>query len=203
MKPSLPLCAKKEEREREREKIDSWPPAFPSPSPICLRNTCTTKYANCCSGKFGRDLSKIYKTCSIFFFGTCCSTRLPDGTFQTYSNYRHDKFTRKMCVTFVWCSDDMFRHMFKADFATLVSLKVPSGKIPTKQLINKFQLSSEKSAPSFFFIAKVIAKTYARCIFILSFHFASNPCWLGCYTQKNSSEIPVGKQSAQSILHYS
>ncbi len=47
----------------------------------------------------------------------------PDGTF---------KLTRmtnlwKKIVTFGWYSNDRFHYMFKAEFVTLVSLKVPSG----------------------------------------------------------------------------
>ncbi len=34
---------------------------------------------------------------------------------------------RKKNVTFMWCSNDMFHYVFKAEFVTLSSLKVPSG----------------------------------------------------------------------------
>ncbi len=36
----------------------------------------------------------------------------------------------KKIVTFMWHSNDTFHYMFKAEFVTLVSLKVPPGRDP-------------------------------------------------------------------------
>ncbi len=35
----------------------------------------------------------------------------------------------KKNVTFMWYANDMFHYMLKAEFVTLVSLKVPSGNM--------------------------------------------------------------------------
>ena len=48
---------------------------------------------------------------------------LPDGTFKLTSV---TNFTKKL-VKCTWYSNDMFHYTFKAEFVTLVSLKVPSG----------------------------------------------------------------------------
>ncbi len=48
---------------------------------------------------------------------------LPDGSFKLTCV---TKFQKKNCVTFMWYSNDTFSCMFKAKFATLISLKVPS-----------------------------------------------------------------------------
>ncbi len=49
----------------------------------------------------------------------------------------------KKLVTFMWYSNDMFHDMFKAEFVTTVSLKVPSGTVDSE--------SEVKSALSTFF----------------------------------------------------
>ncbi len=50
----------------------------------------------------------------------------PDGTFKPTSATNW----RKKIVTLMWYSNDMFHYTFEAEFATLVSLKVPSGTRP-------------------------------------------------------------------------
>ena len=50
--------------------------------------------------------------------------RGPDGTFTLTSVTN----LRKKIVTFIWYSYETFHYMFKAEFGTLVSLKVPSGE---------------------------------------------------------------------------
>ncbi len=49
---------------------------------------------------------------------------LPDGTFKTYE---HNKFTEEIVTFSMWYSNGIFHYMFKAEFVTLVSKKVPSG----------------------------------------------------------------------------
>ncbi len=47
---------------------------------------------------------------------------------RDFKTYKCNKFTKKKIATFtMWYSNDMFHHMLKAEFVTLVSLKVPSG----------------------------------------------------------------------------
>ena len=66
--------------------------------------------------------------------------RHPDGTFKLKSVAN---FSEKN-VTFMWYSSDMFRYLFKAEFVTLVGLKVPSGR--TKREI--FAIGCKKKKPS-------------------------------------------------------
>ena len=50
--------------------------------------------------------------------------RKPDGTFK---HYKCNKVTKKL-ARFTRYSNNMFHHMFKAEFVTLESVKVPSGR---------------------------------------------------------------------------
>ncbi len=55
----------------------------------------------------------------------------PDGTFKTYER---NNFTKKNCKTYVVYPNDMFRHMVKAEFVMLLSLKVPSGERTSRSM---------------------------------------------------------------------
>ncbi len=66
-------------------------------------------------------LSEFYGTYCVLLLAQCMQH--PDGTLKLTSVY---KLTKKI-VTFMWYPNDMLRYMFKDEFATLVSLKVPSG----------------------------------------------------------------------------
>ncbi len=48
------------------------------------------------------------------------------STRRDFKTYKRNRFVKKL-VTFMWYSNDTFHCMFKAEFVTLVSLKVPSG----------------------------------------------------------------------------
>ncbi len=50
------------------------------------------------------------------------------GTRRDFLIYKRNKSTNKI-VTFAWSSNDMFHYMFKAEYVTLVSLKVLSGSL--------------------------------------------------------------------------
>ncbi len=68
------------------------------------------------------------RVCGVWsgMLNTVCTSFIPDGTFRLASVTN----LRKKIVAFMWCSNDMFffiTYMFKAEFVTLVSLKVPSG----------------------------------------------------------------------------
>ena len=55
---------------------------------------------------------------------------VPDGTFKLT---KRNKYTEKI-VTFMWRSNDMLHYMFKAEFVTHASVKVPSGSCPVTVL---------------------------------------------------------------------
>ncbi len=81
----------------------------------------------CCTvdlwlGEVGSFQRKVYYVPPKLAVTSDCPTGLLNS--QT-----HNKFTRKKIVPFLWHFNDMFHYMFffKAEFVTLVSLKVPSG----------------------------------------------------------------------------
>ncbi len=69
--------------------------------------------------------------------------KFPDGT-VTLTRVTN---IRKKLVTCVWCSNDMFHYMFKAEFVTLVSLKVPSGLEEEKRVFLHLQEDPSTSSP--------------------------------------------------------
>ncbi len=56
--------------------------------------------------------------------GKKVTRRYPDGTLKLTSGTN----LRKKIVTFMWHSNDAFHYVSKAEFVTLTSLKVPSGR---------------------------------------------------------------------------
>ena len=68
--------------------------------------------------------------CASNFFPNHPNRNLPSSFPTGLLNLQlRNKFTNKN-VTFMWYSNDVFHYVFKAEFATLVSLKVPSGSPP-------------------------------------------------------------------------